>query len=169
MPRKYLIEYRQDTAANWASINPVLESGEPGYDTTNKVLKVGDGATAWNSLATSLAGQSLVFSKGGPLSVYTGTFLLSNPRDLPLTLIKVKATVGIAPQGDSIVVDVKKNGVSIFSSNLTRPVILSGSQISSVGVPNVMQFTASDNLTVDILQVGTVVRGGDLTVTVVAV
>lgn len=42
---------RRDTAANWASANPVLASGELGFDTTNKILKIGDGSTAWNSLA----------------------------------------------------------------------------------------------------------------------
>jgi hypothetical protein len=42
---------RRDTAANWASENPVLSVGEPAFDTTNQILKVGDGTTPWNSLA----------------------------------------------------------------------------------------------------------------------
>lgn len=42
---------RRDTAANFASTNPVLSEGEPAFDTTNQILKVGDGVTAWNSLA----------------------------------------------------------------------------------------------------------------------
>lgn len=41
---------RRDTAANWASANPVLADGELGVDTTNKKFKLGDGSTAWNSL-----------------------------------------------------------------------------------------------------------------------
>jgi hypothetical protein len=45
-----VIELRQDTAANWESTNPVLLAGELGWDTTNHLIKVGDGATAWNSL-----------------------------------------------------------------------------------------------------------------------
>ncbi len=45
------IRARRDTSANWASINPVLADGELGYDKTSKVVKVGDGVTAWNSLA----------------------------------------------------------------------------------------------------------------------
>jgi hypothetical protein len=45
-----LIQVRRDTAANWSTINPVLALGELGYDTTNKVLKVGDGTTSWNLL-----------------------------------------------------------------------------------------------------------------------
>ena len=42
---------RRDTAANWSSENPVLSEGEPGFDTTNQILKVGNGTTAWNSLS----------------------------------------------------------------------------------------------------------------------
>lgn len=41
---------RRDTAANWTSANPVLGSGEPGYESDTRKLKLGDGATAWNSL-----------------------------------------------------------------------------------------------------------------------
>lgn len=44
------IQLRRDSASNWASANPVLALGEPGYDTTNEKLKIGDGVTAWNSL-----------------------------------------------------------------------------------------------------------------------
>ena len=41
---------RRDSASNWSSANPVLEAGEFGYDTTNKVVKIGDGSTRWNAL-----------------------------------------------------------------------------------------------------------------------
>lgn len=51
MARLQLITIRRDTAANWSSTNPVLANGEPGWDTTNGRLKIGDGSTAWNSLA----------------------------------------------------------------------------------------------------------------------
>jgi hypothetical protein len=46
-----LIILRKGTASQWNSANPVLASGEPGYDLTNLILKVGDGVTAWNSLS----------------------------------------------------------------------------------------------------------------------
>jgi hypothetical protein len=41
------IQFRTDTAANWLLANTVLLSGELGYDSTNKKLKVGDGVTPW--------------------------------------------------------------------------------------------------------------------------
>ena len=45
------IKLRRDTADNWDTINPVLALGEPGYDTTNNKLKIGDGVTAWQDLS----------------------------------------------------------------------------------------------------------------------
>ena len=44
------IQIRRDLAANWTSANPTLASGEIGYETNTKKLKLGDGATAWISL-----------------------------------------------------------------------------------------------------------------------
>lgn len=44
------IQLRRDTAAQWASANPVLAAGEPGTDPATGVLKIGDGSTPWTSL-----------------------------------------------------------------------------------------------------------------------
>ncbi len=45
---------RRDTAANWASANPVLAAGEPGVETDTRRMKYGDGAATWNDLAYSV-------------------------------------------------------------------------------------------------------------------
>ena len=55
---------RRDTAANFASTNPVLSEGEPAFDTTNQILKVGDGVTAWNSLAQFQGPQGVAGNNG---------------------------------------------------------------------------------------------------------
>jgi len=46
-----LMQQRRDTAANWTSNNPTLLNGEIGYETDTGYLKIGDGSTAWTSLA----------------------------------------------------------------------------------------------------------------------
>ena len=46
-----VIQLRNDTTTNWTTTNPVLAQGEWGYDTILKLHKVGNGVTAWNSLA----------------------------------------------------------------------------------------------------------------------
>ena len=38
------------TAAEWESQNSVLGAGVFGFDSTNKIIKAGDGTTAWNAL-----------------------------------------------------------------------------------------------------------------------
>jgi len=50
-----LIRIRRGTAAQWSAGNPVLALAEPGWDTTNGALKIGDGVTAWNSLGVANA------------------------------------------------------------------------------------------------------------------
>jgi hypothetical protein len=45
------LQNRHDTAANWTSNNPTLAVGEIGLETDTTKYKIGDGATAWNTLA----------------------------------------------------------------------------------------------------------------------
>jgi hypothetical protein len=47
------IKLRRDTAANWASVNPVLSAGEQGLETDTNRLKVGNGTASWNSIGYS--------------------------------------------------------------------------------------------------------------------
>lgn len=48
----YRFQLRRDTAANWATVNPVLANGEPGYDETNDQLRIGNGTDVWSDLPT---------------------------------------------------------------------------------------------------------------------
>ena len=45
------IQLRRDVAADWTSANPTLAAGEFGYEQDTTKFKIGDGSTAWNSLA----------------------------------------------------------------------------------------------------------------------
>lgn len=45
------LQFRRDTSTNWTSYNPVLAVGEFGLETNTSQFKIGDGTTAWNSLA----------------------------------------------------------------------------------------------------------------------
>ena len=82
------IQLRRDSAADWASANPVLALGEPGVETDTLKVKVGDGSTAWNSLAysittqfadlngkpTTLAGYGITDGGGDVTAISTTTF-----------------------------------------------------------------------------------------------
>src|SRR3972149_6781452 len=63
------IRTRRDTAANWTANNPTLKLGELAYETDTAIvinsiaaykIKIGDGATAWNSLAYAGFGQLII-------------------------------------------------------------------------------------------------------------
>lgn len=47
---KARLRVRQGAAGTWASVNPVLLAGEPGYETDTKRLRIGDGVTSFTSL-----------------------------------------------------------------------------------------------------------------------
>ena len=46
-----VLRHRRDAAANWTAANPVLEDGQLGFETDTRKSKLGDGTTAWNTLA----------------------------------------------------------------------------------------------------------------------
>lgn len=47
-------QFRRGTAAEWSSSNPILASGEFGYETDTGRAKVGNGTSTWSALMYSL-------------------------------------------------------------------------------------------------------------------
>jgi hypothetical protein len=58
-----IIKLRRDTAANWTSVNPVLNEGELGLDLTNDKIKIGDGSSTWSGLPYAFDTPSEVTTK----------------------------------------------------------------------------------------------------------
>ena len=52
------IQMRRDTAANWKSVNPILLAGEWALETDTRLMKIGDGTTAYNALPYSTVEDS---------------------------------------------------------------------------------------------------------------
>lgn len=55
----HLIKLRAGTAELWETVDPVLKYGEPGFDSTNNSIKVGDGVKRWSELSYIESGGSL--------------------------------------------------------------------------------------------------------------
>jgi hypothetical protein len=85
-----------------------------------------------------------------------------------LTITKVKLVVKTAPTGAAIIVDVNKNGTTIFTNQANRPQIAIGETTGDSGTPDVTSLAEGDKLTIDIDQIGSTIAGADLTVEVVA-
>lgn len=82
------IRIRRDTAANWASVNPVLSAGEQGLETDTGYIKMGSGTASWNNLNystrppqvdTFVAVGNYAISKQVTASVVTLTTLTNHP------------------------------------------------------------------------------------------
>lgn len=75
---KTYFQIRRGKASEWASINPILRAGEPGYELDLGGLKIGDGVKTWLELnyigesdyKFSPDGNSLVVSQEGKLTLY---------------------------------------------------------------------------------------------------
>lgn len=75
------IKLRRDLAANWTSSNPILGSGEPGFETDTGKLKIGDGSTNWNALGYATPGTAGVYSNtmaAAYLTIYSGNISAGN-------------------------------------------------------------------------------------------
>lgn len=103
------------------------------------------------------------FGASGVLSVRTGG--MRHTMEESATIQSVRATVGTPPTGASIIVDVNKNGTTIFTGGTDRPTIAAGTN-TDTGTPAVTSLAPGDYLTVDIDQVGSTIPGSDLTVTI---
>jgi hypothetical protein len=62
------IQFRRGTAAEWTSANPTLAVGELGFETDTTKFKIGDGSTAWTSLAYGFT----AFTATAPITITDG-------------------------------------------------------------------------------------------------
>ena len=112
-----------------------------------------------------------------PLAVWNGTLTTAtdvyrwyNKTGRALTIKAVWISVGTAPTGSTILVDVNKNGTTIFTTGTpgtNRPSIaISGFVSSRVTNMDVTSVADGDYLTFDIDQIGSTIAGSNLIVTV---
>lgn len=158
------MQMRRGTSTDWSSSNPVLAEGELGLDTTANKFKIGDGITAWNSLsfATGPRGESMVtYGKAGVCAIVAGKIRYRFP--FAATILGVSLAVDVAPTGADIIVDVNKNGTTIFTNQANRPRIVAGAFGTASEVTNmdITSVSAGDYITIDIDQVGSTVAGSD--------
>jgi hypothetical protein len=103
------------------------------------------------------------------LTVGLGDMRYPNETKRTLHIVAVGIDVMVAPVGADLIVNIRNNGTPIFTDPAHRPRIADGTY-STGPVPVVIDlpvFAPEDVLTVDIDQVGSIIAGGHLTVTVV--
>lgn len=120
-----------------------------------------DAADATTDIGTILPPLSV----SGAVSVAVGTHRIYNDTTGNLTIAGVRASVGTAPTGASLKVDVNRNGTTIFPTQANQPTITAGSNTTGKNTSaEVTDFAVGDYLTVDVDQVGSTVAGSNLVV-----
>lgn len=117
---------RRDTAANWTSVNPVLASGEIGVELRTAPqphrVKIGDGVTAWNSLAYFAANGSIgctFHGQGAPITAGESCDVV-----LPFDCTIISATL-VADQIGSVVIDVRVDDYANFPPTAADSIVAS--------------------------------------------
>lgn len=124
------IQMRRDSAADWAAANPTLASGEWGYETDTNRIKIGDGATAWTSLA--------YFAEAGAVSSVNGNtgVVVIDPDDLDDSATTNKfATSAQLAKVDYLTITqaVDLDAIETRVNQLDAAVVLQGSWDASAG------------------------------------
>ena len=105
--------------------------------------------------------------KGVSLAIAAGThrFYIHGPVGISWVITGGWASVGVAPTGADLIVDINKNGTTIFTTQANRPTIaIGGFDSGRVENMDVTSLADGDYLTADIDQVGSTVAGQDLQV-----
>jgi hypothetical protein len=123
------IQIRRDVAANWALKNPVLASGEMGFETDTIRIKIGDGLTSWNFL--SYFASSTTSGGGGGGGTVTSVNVASNDLEISGAPITTAGTINLGLRNTGVV-------AGTYGSTASIPVVTvdSKGRITNVSVTN---------------------------------
>lgn len=124
------------------------------YDMETDTWGPGDVGGVPLAMWTMAGNQTPVAS---PLRIY-------NTAGVTHTIAKVFISVNTPPTGSALIVDVHKNGTTIFTNQANRPQIASGQYTGQSTSIDVTGWAPGDYLTVEVDQVGSTTPGADLTV-----
>jgi len=151
------IRFRRDTAANWTSNNPILTTGELGYETNTGKFKIGNNTNAWTALPYSITAE---LSEGNLndlkdvtiTSAADGDFLRWNGT----AWINDAVNLGTDTTGSYVTSLVAGTGVSVSnnSGESATPTIAIGQSVGTAATVTFATVTTTGDVTV----------GGNLTV-----
>ena len=132
---------------------------------------IAPGSVDAGDFAAGVLPMLLPFTRPGTLATGTGTIRFRVP--VAMTIQHTRLAVGTAPTGTSgtpiagqaLVVNVVKNGTTIYTTQANRPTIADGANAeTAITAPDVTALAAGDYLTVNVDYVGSTAAGADLSV-----
>ena len=102
------IQFRRDTAAAWTAANPTLAAGELGLETDTSFYKIGNGSTAWTSLAYGTIAGVPASNSITSAMIVNGTIVAGDIASDAITTAKIlDSNVTTAKIADDAVTQVK--------------------------------------------------------------
>jgi hypothetical protein len=131
------IQFRRGTASEWTAANPTLAVAEFGVETDTDKFKLGDGATAWTSLAyggiqgpAGADGTSGVAAATAPLAYNSGTSTVSidlsaydTSSEVDTKLADYDTSAEVDSKLSPLESDIADNATDILSRALLAPAI----------------------------------------------
>lgn len=150
------------------------ERADPSTPASNKIhLYAKDKGGVPTLYLINDAGSIYEVSEGRPsfLATVSGGLVIGSsltpiiPVHRDLTIVKAYAVVKTAPTGASLIIDINKNGSSIWASTpANRVTIIAGATTGNETDFDTTTLSEGDSLTFDIDQVGSSVAGADLSI-----
>lgn len=121
------------------------------------------GTPASPSIPTTSSGQAL-FTREGAVTATAGTLRIYNSLGMTLTINKVWVCANTAPTGQAMIIDIHKDGTTIFTNQAHRPQVAAGANYGSTTDIDVATWADGSYLTMDVDQIGSGDVGSDVTV-----
>jgi hypothetical protein len=111
--------------------------------------------------------RQTIFTFPGALTVSYSPLRVYNKLGTAQTISQVFLSAGTAPVGDDVIVDIHKDGTTIFTNQAHRPLILDGANSGNTTTIDVAGWADGEYLVAYVDQIGTGTAGSDLVVHVI--
>lgn len=142
-------------------------------DNSDNAWSIHIGGTPGNIGATGPTGTSQTFAEhldfgfSGVQTVRSGVFFQTTP-NVATHIKEIIMIAGTPPTGANLIIDVKNNGSTIFTSSTQRPFIAPGSPFAyGNGTGLNIALAARSRLSIDVTQIGSGTAGSDVSVQIV--
>lgn len=88
------------------------------------------------------------------------------PVPYPLTITGIKVFALTGPTGDDLMIDINKNGTTIYTTQANRPTIMDGDTYVVADLPDDVDLAEDDMITIDVDQIGSTDAGANLAVVI---
>jgi hypothetical protein len=122
------IQFRRDTAAAWTAANPTLAAGELGLETDTSFYKIGNGSTAWTSLAYGTIAGVPANNSITSAMIVDGTIVAGDIASDAITTVKIlDANVTAAKLASDSVTTAKILDANVTAAKLANTAVTAGS------------------------------------------